>query len=72
MGYVQTETRRSWGLGGSPAGDQRGLSLAEPQRHGRWSPKGKMSVVLELLRGADLESLIRRHGRDRGEALGVA
>jgi transposase-like protein len=28
---------------------------------GRWSAKRKMSVVLELLRGADLESTSRRH-----------
>ena len=33
MGYVQTETRRGWGLGGSPEGDRRGLSLADA-RHG--------------------------------------
>lgn len=29
---------------------------------GRWSAKRKMSVVLELLRGADLESRSRKHG----------
>lgn len=29
---------------------------------GRWSAKRKVSVVLELLRGADLESVSRRHG----------
>ena len=29
---------------------------------GRWSARRKVSVVLELLRGADLESLSRRHG----------
>ena len=29
---------------------------------GRWSAKRKMSVVLELLRGADLESTSRRYG----------
>ena len=28
---------------------------------GRWSAKRKMSVVLELLRGADLESTSRKH-----------
>jgi hypothetical protein len=28
---------------------------------GRWSAKRKTSVVLELLRGADLESTSRRH-----------
>ena len=29
---------------------------------GRWSARRKMSVVLELLRGADLESTSRKHG----------
>ncbi len=29
---------------------------------GRWSAKRKMSVVLELLRGADLESTTRKYG----------
>jgi transposase-like protein len=29
---------------------------------GRWSAKRKVSVVLELLRGEDLETLSRRHG----------
>ena len=29
---------------------------------GRWSAKRKVSVVLELLRGVDLETLRRRHG----------
>lgn len=28
---------------------------------GRWSAKRKMSVILELLRGADLESTSRKH-----------
>ena len=28
---------------------------------GRWSAKRKMSVVLELLRGADLEATSRKH-----------
>jgi len=58
MGYVQTEirTRRGWGLGGRPERPQ-------PRRGtGRWSAKRKVSVVLELLRGADLEVLSRRQG----------
>jgi hypothetical protein len=29
---------------------------------GRWSAKRKVSVVLELLRGADLESSSRKYG----------
>lgn len=36
-------------------------SLADA-RTGRWSARRKMSVVLEVLRGADLETLSRRHG----------
>jgi Transposase len=40
-----------------------GEASASPSRGtGRWSSRRKMSVVLELLRGADLESLSRRHG----------
>lgn len=40
-----------------------GEASASPGRAtGRWSSRRKMSVVLELLRGADLESLSRRHG----------
>ena len=40
-----------------------GEASASPTRGtGRWSAKRKGSVVLELLRGADLESLSRRHG----------
>jgi hypothetical protein len=35
-------------------------SLASGGR-GRWSAKRKVSVVLELLRGADLESASRKH-----------
>lgn len=40
-----------------------GEASASPGRGGtgRWSAKRKVSVVLELLRGADLESLSRRH-----------
>jgi hypothetical protein len=34
MGYVQAETRRGWGLGGSPEGDRRGRSLAAARREG--------------------------------------
>ena len=32
-----------------------------PAGGGRWSAKRKMSVVLELLRGADLEATSRKH-----------
>ena len=33
-----------------------------PGPRGRWSAKRKVSVVLELLRGEDLETLSRRYG----------
>jgi hypothetical protein len=62
MGYVQTETRRGWGLGGSPEGDRRGLSLAEPRRHGAVVGETQGLSGARALRGADLESLSRRHG----------
>jgi len=40
-----------------------GAASASPTRAtGRWSARRKASVVLELLRGADLEMLSRRHG----------
>lgn len=40
-----------------------GEASASPTRGtGRWSARRKMSVVLEVLRGADLETLSRRHG----------
>jgi len=40
-----------------------GEASASPTRGtGRWSARRKVSVVLEFLRGADLETLSRRHG----------
>jgi transposase len=44
-------------------GKATGEASASPSRGGtgRWSARRKVSVVLELLRGADLESLSRRH-----------
>jgi len=40
-----------------------GEAAASPRAGtGRWSARRKVSVVLELLRGADLESVSRRHG----------
>ena len=45
------------------AGRATGEASASPTRGtGRWSARRKMSVVLEVLRGADLETLSRRHG----------
>lgn len=38
------------------------VSASSARATGRWSSRRKMSVVLELLRGADLESVSRRHG----------
>jgi hypothetical protein len=61
MGYV----RRNPDKDGASEGARRasGEASASPSRGGtgRWSAKRKVSVVLELLRGADLESLSRRH-----------
>ena len=58
-------SRQKPGEAGASEGARRatGEASASPTRAaGRWSTRRKMSVVLELLRGADLESLSRRHG----------
>jgi hypothetical protein len=59
-------SRQKPGEAGASEGARRatGEASASPSRGGtgRWSAKRKVSVVLELLRGADLESLSRRHG----------
>jgi hypothetical protein len=49
-----------------------GEASASPTRGtGRWSARRKVSVVLELLRGADLETLSRRHGVTAAKLLWV-
>jgi len=53
------------GEAGASEGARRatGEASASPTRAtGRWSARRKVSVVLEFLRGADLEILSRRHG----------
>ena len=59
-------SRQKPGEAGVSEGARRatGEASASPSRggKGRWSARRKVSVVLELLRGADLESLSRRHG----------
>jgi transposase len=53
------------GEAGASEGARRatGEASSSPTRGtGRWSARRKMSVVMELLRGADLETLSRRHG----------
>ncbi len=58
-------SRQKPGEAGASEGARRatGEASASPTRAtGRWSARRKMSVVLELLRGADLETLSRRHG----------
>jgi hypothetical protein len=58
-------SRQKPGEAGASEGARRatGEASASPSRGtGRWSAKRKVSVVLELVRGADLESLSRRHG----------
>ena len=61
MRHVQVEATGGWGLGGSPEGDRRGLSLAGAPWD-RSAARRKVSVVLELSRGSDLDSVSRRHG----------
>jgi len=59
-------SRQKPGEAGASEGARRatGEASASPSRGGtgRWSARRKVSVVLELLRGSDLESLSRRHG----------
>jgi transposase-like protein len=59
-------SRQKPGEAGASEGARRatGEASASPTRggKGRWSARRKVSVVLELLRGADLESVSRRHG----------
>ena len=59
-------SRQKAGEAGASEGARRatGEASASPSRGGtgRWSARRKVSVVVELLRGADLESLSRRHG----------
>jgi transposase-like protein len=59
-------SRQKPGEAGASEGARRatGEASASPTRvgKGRWSARRKVAVVLELLRGADLESLSRRHG----------
>jgi len=59
-------SRQKPGEAGASEGARRatGEASASSTRtgRGRWSARRKMSVVLEFLRGADLESLSRRHG----------
>ncbi len=54
------------GSSGAAEGARRATGAAPDEggeRHrGRWSSKRKVAVVTELLRGADLEQLSRRHG----------
>jgi len=54
------------GEAGASEGARRatGEASASPTRvgTGRWSSRRKMSVVVELLKGTDLDSLSRRHG----------
>jgi transposase len=58
-------SRQKPGEAGASEGARRatGEASASPSRGGtgRWSARRKVSVVLELLRGADLESLSRKH-----------
>jgi hypothetical protein len=59
-------SKRTQGEAGASEGARRatGEAPASPTRvgAGRWSARRKVSVVLELFRGTDLETLSRRHG----------
>lgn len=58
-------SKQKQGEAGASEGARRatGEASASPTHGtGRWSARRKMSVVLEVLRGADLETLSRRHG----------
>ena len=53
------------GAGGGAKGARRATGAAPPAvlgRKGRWSAPRKMTVVLELLRGAQLEATSRKYG----------
>ena len=59
---MSKETRRG---SGAAEGARRATGAGpEPKlsSRGRWSAQRKMSVVVELLRGEDLETLSRKHG----------
>jgi len=71
MGHVQAETRRGWGLGGSPEGDWRGLSLVDARREGPMVGSPQSLVVLALLRGPTRECQSPPR-RDRRDAVDVA
>ena len=59
-------SRQKPGEAGASEGARRATGEASASSalvgRGRWSARRKVSVVLELLRGADLESVSRRHG----------
>ena len=46
---------------GARRATEEALESSAPAGGGRWSAKRKVSVILELLRGADLESTSRKH-----------
>ena len=53
------------GAGGGAKGARRATGAAPPaggRGKGRWSARRKMTVVLELLRGAELEATSRKYG----------
>jgi len=54
------------GSSGAAEGARRATGAAPDEGggrpRGRWSSKRKMAVITELIRGADLEQLSRRHG----------
>ena len=62
MSYVPGKTARGWGLGGSPEGDLRGLSLVGARRHGAVVGAAESIRRHRVAQGESLEGLSRRHG----------
>ena len=58
--HVQHQETRCSGVRRSP-GTEDATASSAPAGAGRWSSRRKVSVVLELLRGADLESTSRKY-----------
>jgi hypothetical protein len=67
---VRPDRRRRGLASVGPGGDRRCLSLAEPPRRRAVVGQARVSVVLELLRGADLERVSRRHRVSRRTRIG--
>ena len=72
MRYVQGNTARGWGLGGSPEGDWRGLSLVGARRHGAVVRAPESLGGHRAPQGGLAREPQSSPWRDGGEALAVA